>query len=70
MTGLPEFFEQTSDEPYTRHDYKLCYTTGKIKVYTDYEDFRQAWWNTPDILRSHCEVLDKKTKQKTLKGFM
>ncbi len=70
MTGLPEFFEFTSDEPYTRHNYKLCYTTGKNEVYTDYEDFRQAWWNTPDILRSHCEVLDKKTKQKTLKGFM
>ncbi len=70
MTGLPEFFEFTSDEPYTRHDYNLCYTTGKNEVYTDYEDFRQAWWNTPDILRSHCEVLDKKTKQKTLKGFM
>ncbi len=50
MTGLPEFFEQTSNEPYTRHDYKLCYTTGKIEVYSDYEDFRQAWWNTPDIL--------------------
>ena len=70
MTGLLEFFEQTSNEPYVKHDYKLCYTTGKTEVYSDYEDLRQAWWNTPDILRSHCEVLDKKTKQKTLKGFM
>ena len=32
MSGLPEFFEQTSNEPYERHDYKLCYTTGKTEV--------------------------------------
>lgn len=69
MTGLPKFFQQTCDKPYSRHDYKLCYTTGKSEVYIDYELFRQAWWNTPYILRGHCEVLDKKIKQNTLKGF-
>ena len=69
MSGLPEFFEQTSNESYVRHDYKLCYTTGKIEVYSDYEDLRNAWWNIPDILRSHCEVLDKKNKKQKSKGF-
>jgi hypothetical protein len=29
MVGLPEFFQQTSDEPYNRHDYKLVYVNGQ-----------------------------------------
>ena len=70
MTGLPEFFQQTSNELYNRHDYKLVYTNGNIKVFEDYQEFMAAWFQYPKQLLSHGEVLNKKTKQKTLKGFM
>ena len=70
MSGLPEFFEQTSNEPYERHDYKLVYTDGNFKVFNTFEEFQATWFQTANMFLSHAEVLDKKTKQKTLKGFM
>ena len=33
MSGLPEFFQQTCDKPYDRHDYKLVYTDGNFKIF-------------------------------------
>ena len=68
MTGLPEFFQQTSDEPYNRHDYKLVYTNGQTKVFEEHQDFMAAWFQYPKQLLSHGEVLDKKVKNKTKSG--
>ena len=70
MTGLPEFFQQTCDKPYDRHDYKLVYTDGHFKIFNNHEEFQATWFQTANMFLSHAEVLDKKTKQKTLKGFM
>jgi hypothetical protein len=41
MVGLPEFFQQTSDEPYNRHDYKLVYINGQTKVFE--ESSKTSW---------------------------
>jgi hypothetical protein len=65
MVGLPEFFQQTSDEPYNRHDYKLVYTDGTSKVFDDHQDFMSTWFQTANMFLSHGEVLDKPVKQKT-----
>ena len=70
MTGLPEFFQQTCDKPYDRHDYKIVYTDGNFKIFNTFEEFQSTWFQTANMFLSHAEVLDKKTKQKTLKGFM
>jgi len=61
----PEYFQQTSDGLYDRHDYKLLYTTGKSVVFEDYQDVQVAWFQTPNLLLSHIEVLNKKN----VKGF-
>jgi len=68
MVGLPEFFQQTSDEPYNRHDYKLVYTDGTFKVFDNHENFMATWFQTANMFLSHGEVLDKKTKKKTKSG--
>ena len=68
MTGLPEFFQQTSDEPYNRHDYKLVYTNGNTKVFEDHQEFMAAWFQYPKQLLSHGEVLDKKVKKTKIKA--
>lgn len=65
MTGLPEFFKQTSDELYDRHDYKLVYNTGVEEVFDNWESVQLKWFHSMPNVLSHVEVLDKKTS----KGF-
>lgn len=64
-------FKQTSDEPYIRHDYKLVFSNKNSVIFDNFEDLRQAWWETPHQLLSHVEVLDRKEpkKSKDKKGF-
>ena len=69
MTGLPEFFRQTSDEPYDRHNYRLTYSNNQSIIVESYEEVREAWFNTPAMFKSHVEVLDKKQKKKSKGGF-
>ncbi len=70
MVGLPEFFQQTSDEPYIRHDYKLIDNGGQFVVFDNYMDIQAVWFQTPEMFLSHVEVLDKQVKQKTkIRGF-
>ena len=69
MTGLPEFFRQTSDEPYDRHNYRLIYSNNQSIIVESYEEVRQEWFNTPAMFKSHIEVLDKKQKKKSKGGF-
>lgn len=63
---LPEFFKETSSELYLRHDYKLVYTNGDQKIFDNYSDVLQTWWNTSKGLVNYVEVLDyKETKIKS-----
>ena len=63
-----QWFDQTSNEPYNRHDYKLVYTNGETKVFEEHQEFMAAWFQYPKQLLSHGEVLDKKIKKKTKSG--
>ena len=66
----PEFFEQTSNEPYVRHDYKLHYTSKKSEIFDNYEDVQRTWFQTPSQFLDYIEVLDhKETKKTKAKGF-
>jgi hypothetical protein len=69
MTSLPESFSQTSNGPYDRHDYKLVYSNGQYKVFSDYMELQATWFQTPSQFLGHVEVLDKKEEKKITKGF-
>ena len=57
--GDPRFFEQTSDAPYDRHDYKVVSRDGKSVTVDSWESAHIIWWNTPTMFLSHIEVLNK-----------
>jgi hypothetical protein len=61
----PQYFKQTSNEPYDRHDYKVIKSTGEYVVVESWEEAQSIWWNSPPHFLSHIEVLDKKEA----KGF-
>jgi hypothetical protein len=54
---MVEFFTQTSDGPYLRHNYKLVFNNKKAQVFDNYQDTIQAWYNNPDQA-NYIEVLD------------
>lgn len=64
--SLPERFEQTSDLPYDRHDYKVHAQSGQTYILDNYMDVQAVWFQNKHLL-SHIEVLDKETKQKGFK---
>lgn len=57
----PQFFEETSNGSYDRHDYKLVTTTNSY-LFDNYEDMRNMWWNYDSSMLKHVEVLDKVKK--------
>ena len=59
MSGLPEFFEQTSDEPYDRHNYRLVTNDGQCVESDDWQTIAGCWFQLPGMFKSHIEVLDK-----------
>ena len=63
-----DWFEQTCDKPYDRHQYQLIYSNKKIKVFDTWEEARSEWWNTPTQFTSHIEVLDRKKSNKKSNG--
>ncbi len=68
----PEYFKQTSNESYLRHDYKIHYTTKKPEIFDNYEDVQRIWFQTPSQFLDYVEVLDHKEPKKkktTAKGF-
>jgi hypothetical protein len=67
--NLPKNFQQTSDHPYDRHDYKLVYSNKKCSIFDNFEDLRKEWWQTPEQFLSHVEVLDKQKEKSKSKGF-
>lgn len=67
---LPNWFEQTSNEPYVRHDYKVHFKSKKPEIYDNYADVMKTWFQTPSQFLDYVEVLDKKSvKTNKLKGF-
>ncbi len=66
---LPDFFKETSSEPYLRHDYKLVYTNGESKIFDNYLDLAKTWVNTPNKLLDHVIILDHKEKKTKSGGF-
>ena len=67
MTGKLEWFAQTSDKPYDRHQYRFVYSNDQSKVFDSWEQVQSEWFTTPALFKSHIEVLDK--KQKSNGGF-
>jgi hypothetical protein len=67
MTGLPQYFQQTSDGPYDRHKYQIVSKTGESVVIDDYM-VAQATWFEKGAFLSHIVILDKQ-KKKQKKGF-
>ena len=62
----PQYFKQTSNEPYLRHDYKVVYNDGTYQVFDNYEEAQLLWWNRSGNFLSHIEVIDRKQE---VKGF-
>ena len=65
MTGKLEWFAQTSDELYDRHQYRFVYSNDQSTVFDSWEQVQSEWFTTPTLFKSHIEVLDKKQS----KGF-
>lgn len=71
MTTPSEFFKQTSDAPYSRHNYEILLKTGKTVFFENWEDVQGYWFvhnQIPDYL-DYVNVLDKSKKKSKAVGF-
>lgn len=71
MTTLPEFFNQTSDASYDRHNYELVLKTGKTLFFGNWDEVLGYWFvhnQIPDYL-DYVKVLDKPKKKSKASGF-
>jgi hypothetical protein len=59
---MPDWFAQTSDAPYNRHQYRFVYSNNQSKIFDSWEEAMEAWFNTPAQFSSHIDVLDKNKK--------
>ena len=64
----PQYFTDTSDEPYDRHQYEFVYSNGQSRVFDSWEETRSEWFNIPLQFKSHINVLDRKQKKKKSNG--
>jgi hypothetical protein len=62
---MADFFTQTSNTPYDRHQYRVHYNNEKPKVFDWYEDVKMEW-DYKSV--SFIEILDRKKKTKSM-GF-
>lgn len=60
----PRYFNQTSDEPYDRHHYKIVMRNGECVVVDSYDVAQSIWFQKPSQFLSHIEVLDIKQQGK------
>ncbi len=67
----PEYFHQTSEDPYDRHTYRLHLSNGEHRDFNSWEETAGAWFQLPALFTSHVEVLDKPDKKpkRQTKGF-
>ena len=59
----PEYFNQTSEDPYDRHTYRLHLSNGEYRDFNSWEETAGAWFQLPALFTSHVEVLDKPDKK-------
>ena len=65
---LPEWFEQTSDEPYDRHQYQLEWN-GQSIIFDDYDQLRAFWFQSVrNWSDAKVNVLDRKQNKKKSNG--
>ena len=67
MSGLPEFFEQTSDGLYDRHYYRFVCQDGSELEFDNYEDVRLSWSAMPSEYKAFVKavlVVDPPTRGK------
>jgi|TARA_Y100000015_G_scaffold41269_1_gene47176 hypothetical protein len=62
----PQYFTQSSDEIYDRHNYKIVSKSGESIVIDNWETVQMTWFQRSAFL-SHIEVLDKKQDSKGFK---
>jgi hypothetical protein len=62
-------FKLHCEKPYLRHDYKVIFANSNSVIFDNYEDVQRTWFETPNQLLSHVEVLDHKEKKQKSKGF-
>ena len=62
----PQYFTETSDGLYDRHDYKIIGKNGESIVVDNWQTVQEVWWNRSAFL-SHIEVLDQKNNGKGFK---
>ena len=55
----PQYFQQTSDEPYDRHNYRVVLLNGQTVVVDSWDLAQAIWFQQPSQFLSHIEVLDK-----------
>jgi hypothetical protein len=71
VTTIPEFFQQTSDISYDRHNYELVLKSGKTVFFGDWFGVQEYWFvhnQIPDYL-DYVKVLDKSKKKSKVSGF-
>lgn len=69
MNAKIEWFAQTSDKPYDRHQYKIEFDDGRSIIMDSYEELRNVWFEYVRTRKgAKVSVIDKKT-QKEVKGF-
>ena len=61
----PQYFQQTSDKSYDRHNYKIV-CQDKSFVVESWDEVQEYWWNRRGFSPPVIEVIDK---PKTKKGF-
>ena len=69
MNAKIEWFEQTSDEPYDRHNYEIVYSNSQSVIVDSWDAVRALWFEAPSQFLSRIEVLDKKPPKSKTKGF-
>ena len=62
VKNLPEWFAQTSEKPYDRHNYRFIFRNGESIIFNSYDQVMEKWFTTPALFKSHVEVLDKPNK--------
>ena len=71
MNAKIEWFTQTSDKIYDRHNYKIVSKSGESTVVDNWESAQLIWFQRGSLL-SHIDVLDRDNpphKSRSQKGF-
>ena len=66
----PQYFEQSSYEPYDRHNYEIKFLDGRTLMFEDCEQMRAVWFqNIRNWEGCIVEVIDAKKESGSTKGF-